>query len=164
MQVRVAGEAEAEEIEALLGRCYPVLMAPAHAPQVLARALPMMTRANRGLLASDTYYAAVENGRITGCGGWTLTQPGSGVQEPGLAHIRHFATDPGCCGRGIGRALFERCRAEAAKTGAVRLQVLSSLNAEPFYARMGMARIETVSLPLGGGGFPAVPMEMPLGR
>ena len=43
---------------AVLKECYPVLLAPAYDAALLAKALPLMTRANPALLASGTYYLA----------------------------------------------------------------------------------------------------------
>jgi N-acetylglutamate synthase-like GNAT family acetyltransferase len=68
--------------------------------------------------------------------------------EPGLAHIRHFAVDPDATGRGIGAALYNRCRTAAQAVGVTRMEVYASLNAVGFYTRMGFARIEDLDIPL----------------
>ncbi len=163
MLVRVAGDQDFQTIHALLKRSYPVLMKPAYAPDVLSAALPLMTQANPDLITSGSYYVAENGGVIVGCGGWTWTAPGTGAASEGLVPARHFAVDPEHMSNGVGRAIFERCRADALVAGATRIQSLSSLNAEPFYERMGLRRLNLTELPIGEGvGFPVVLMEGPL--
>ncbi|WP_350339898.1 GNAT family N-acetyltransferase [Gemmobacter denitrificans] len=163
MLVRVATAKDEQGISALLGRSYPTLMKPAYASDVLALALPAMTRANPDLVASGTFYVAENIGSIVGCGGWSLTPPGGGAIVDGLVHARHFAVDPDRSGTGIGRAIFERLSNDARADGAVRIQALSSLNAEPFYKSMGLDRLDMIRVPMGAGILlPVVLMEGPL--
>lgn len=163
MIVRTAMPEDAPAVEALLGRSYPALMAGAYAAGVLAQALPLMTRANPALLASGTFYLVETAGRAIGCGGWTSGAPGSGAVVEGLAHLRHFAVDPAHVRKGIGRRIYDACAHTAAGQGALRFQAYSSLNAETFYAGMGLKPLEVLSLPMGPGiAFPAVLMEGPV--
>ena len=135
-------------------------MSQAYSSEVLAIALPAMTRANPNLVNSGTFYVVEILGTIAGCGGWSFEAPGSGITTSGLAHIRHFAVDPQHVGNGIGRAIFEYSSKCAANLGANSFQALSSLNAEPFYARMGLKRLELISIPIGSTAkFPVVLME-----
>jgi N-acetylglutamate synthase-like GNAT family acetyltransferase len=97
-------------------------------------------------LAADA--SGEEQAPLLGAGGWSLARPGSGIVEPGLAHIRHFAVDPDVTGQGIGAALYNRCRTAAQTVGLARMEVYASLNAVGFYARMGFARIEDLSIQL----------------
>nr|WP_237212619.1 GNAT family N-acetyltransferase [Ruegeria lacuscaerulensis] len=120
-------------------------------------------QANPELVTSGSYYVAEKDGAIIGCGGWTCTAPGTGATTEGLVHARHFAVDPICAQTGVGRAIFERCVMDALATGATRIQALSSLNAEPFYERMGLRRFDLIEVPFGSdAGFPVVLMEGPL--
>lgn len=163
MLIRPATPADLPQITALLARSYPVLMRPAYPPALLAGALPALTRANPDLVASGRFHLAEVAGVALGCGGWSLAAPGHGPETPGLAHLRHFAVDPAHIGTGVGRALFQRCTAEARTAGARHWQALSSLNAELFYTRMGLTRIEALTLPLGPDcAFPVLRMEGPL--
>ena len=164
MQIRPATPEDFPAVEALLGRSYPALMADAYEPAVLSRALPLMTKANPDLLASGTFYLAQDAGGIVGCGGWTFGAPGSGKCVDGLAHLRHFAVDPGRARSGIGRRLFAECARVAAGRQARRLQAFAGLNAESFYASMGLQRIDLVHIPMGEDvQFPAVLMEGAIG-
>lgn len=164
MMIRIAGLDDFSAVEALLARSYPVMMATAYEERVLARALLLMTKAKVELLASGTFYIVEDEGHVVGCGGWTSGAPGSGETVKGLAHLRHFAVDPARARHGIGRAIFTHCARTASAQGAVRFQAFSGLNAEPFYARMGLVRLKAVSIPMGSDvAFPAVLMEGPVG-
>jgi GNAT superfamily N-acetyltransferase len=141
----------------------PALMSGAYGDDVLSAALPALTRPNAGLLESGTYYVAEAAGKIVGCGGWTLESPGSSDVTPGLAHLRHFATDPEFVRQGVGRMIFRECSRAAAHRGARTFQVFSSLNAEPFYRSLGLTRIERIELSLANGpAIPAILMEGPI--
>ncbi len=163
MHVRTATERDFAGIDALLVASYTKLMAAAYDAAVLSVALPAMTKAQPKLIASKRFYVVQSGADIVGCGGWSLEAPGSGERTEGLAHIRHFASDPNALGRGIGRSLFETCALDARASGMVKLQALSSLNAEPFYARMGLQSLRRIEIPMGSvGAFPVVLMEGPL--
>jgi GNAT superfamily N-acetyltransferase len=134
----------------VLAASYPALMGPAYDALLLARTLPLMTRANPSLLASGTYYLALdESGAPAGCGGWSAVAPGSDVREPGIAHIRHFGTHPDWTGRGVGRALFERCEADAGAAGFSRFTCFASLNGEGFYQALGFAALGPIEVRMG---------------
>ena len=160
--VRVAGPEDADAVGAVLRASYPTLMSPAYPADVLARALPFMVRANPALLRSGTYYlAATPDGTVVGCGGWTFERPG----EPGLAidpaqgHIRHFATHPDWVRHGIGRALFNRCVAEARAVGVQRFECYASVVAQPFYAALGFVTVGPTAIEFEPGlRFPSLRM------
>lgn len=163
MHIRIALPVDAAAVTELLLRTYPTLMASSYDAGLLAAALPVMTRANPELLASGKYYVAEEDGRLVGCGGWSLDQPGSGRIEAGLSHLRHFATDPEMTRRGIGRSIILRCAADAAAHGTTRFQAFAGLNAEPFYRSLGLKRLAVFDLAMGPTAtLPAVLMEGPL--
>jgi GNAT superfamily N-acetyltransferase len=137
--VRVAGPEDAAAVEATLRASYPTLMAPGYPADIFARALPPMVRANPALLRSGAYYLAeAADGPVAGCGGWSLVRPGApdAPIDPTLGHVRHFATHPAWVRRGVGRALFDRCVADAQGAGVRRFECYSSLGAEPFYAAL----------------------------
>jgi N-acetylglutamate synthase-like GNAT family acetyltransferase len=160
--VQGAGPDDAERIGTLLHVSYPTLMPAGYPADVLAGALPLMTRANSVLLHSGTYYLAeARDGALVGCGGWTFERPGApgAPIDPRLGHIRHFATHPGWLRHGAGRALFDRCVADARTAGVQHVECYSSLVAEPFYAALGFAHVEPITIDVGPGiDFPCVRM------
>lgn len=163
LAVRTATEADAETVGRVLAASYPALMAGAYESALLARALPLMTQPNPRLLASGTYYLCEAGGTAVGCGGWSFDPPPGGERADGLAHIRHFATEAGWTGRGVGRALYERCEADARAAGARELHCWSSRNGERFYAAMGFERVGDIAAPMGPElAFPSVLMRRTL--
>src|SRR5690606_20106321 len=124
-----------------LGASYPALLAADYDPDLLARALPLMCRANPRLLESGTYYVAERAGVIVGCGGWTREPPGGGPAAPAEGHVRHFATHPSAIRSGVGAAMLRRCFEDAAGAGIGLLHCNATRPAVPFYAAAGFARI-----------------------
>ena len=163
LPVRVAGPEDADSVERVLKASYPQLMAPAYPAHLLARALPLMTRPHPRLLASGRYYLCEARGEPLGCGGWSFERPGTVETEPGVAHIRHFAVRADRTGSGVGRALYERCEAQARAAGARTFECWSSLNGEAFYAAMGFERVGPIDVPMGPDlTFPSIRMRRPL--
>jgi GNAT superfamily N-acetyltransferase len=159
--VRPALPQDSAAIREVLRASYTAGFADAYRPELLAVALPRMTEPNPNLIASGRYYvAASPQTGIVGCGGWSLERPGTGAVEPGLAHVRHFATAPAMAGCGVGRALFEHSLAEAARIGAADFECYASLNAEAFYAALGFVAERRLEVALGPDlHFPAVLMR-----
>ena len=164
--IRPATPDDAEAVTAVLAASYPLLLAPGYEPDILAPALPLMTRANPALLRSGTYHLAIASGgAVVGCGGWTLQRPGASGEpvDPELGHIRHFGTHPDWAGRGIARALMDHCIAEARAAGVRRLECYSTLVAEGFYKALGFTTIEPITVMLAGSvALPSLRMTRPL--
>ena len=83
-----------------------------------------------------------------GCGGWARNardMPNEPI-DPVLGHIRHLATDPKRTRRGIGRALFERCVADARAAGVCIFKCYSSIGAERFYWALGFSTVEPMNI------------------
>lgn len=158
--VRIATPEDSDSVTALLQASYETLLRGAYDDELLDKVLPAMTRAQPGLLASETYYvAALEQDLFAGCGGWTRERPDDGEISPGIGHIRHFAVHPRCARRGVGRAIYERCRSDAASAGLRKFECYSSLNGEPFYAALGFERLRIIQVPMHNNiGFPSVHM------
>ena len=163
LSVRVAAVADALAVEQVLHASYPALMAAAYDSAVLERALPLMTRAQPDLLGSGRYYLCEAEGVAVGCGGWSFEKPGGEQLEPGIAHIRHFATHPDWIGRGVGRALFGRCEEAARAAGVRAFECYASLNGEAFYAALGFTRIAPIDVAMGPAvRLPSILMRRPL--
>lgn len=149
LTVRTAVPADREAVSRLLESSYSVLLRRHYPKALLDAALPMLKRANPTLLDCGTFFVAEsDEGATLGCGGWTRERPGKGNTAARLAHMRHFATDPGHTRRGIGRALYKACEDQARHAGIKRFECYASLNAEGFYAALGFERIEIIDLEL----------------
>lgn len=139
---------------------YPALLADWYPTELLARALPFLTRPNMSLLTAQTYYLAEAAGVPVGSGGWSSEDPETRQELTGVAFLRHFAVDEAWVGKGIGRAIYLRCAAAARQAGASELQVRSSVNAEPFYAALGFEPLGAMPIVLPGGiTFPCIRMH-----
>ena len=161
--IRCAEPGDAAAVEAVLLSSFPSLLAGSYDPETLAQALPLITRPNPQLLGCGTYYLAELDGEPVGCGGWSRQAPGRTTTEPGIAHVRHFAAAGQHSRKGIGRAIFRRCEADARAAGIRTLICYASLNAEPFYASLGFRRVELIHVPIGKQvTFPSVHMELSL--
>lgn len=148
--IRAATPADESSVTELLRAAYSALLRPAYDDDLIAAALPYVGRANPALLRSGTFYVAESavDGLI-GCGGWSAARPGTGERESGLAHLRHFATRPDRARSGVGRAIHARCEEAARSAGMVRLECCASLNAEPFYASLGLKTVGRCDVPMG---------------
>ena len=119
---------------------------------LLARALPLISRANPALLNSGRYYVAHDGeNRIVGCGGWSVDRPDTGELEGGLAHVRHFATHPSWLRRGVANALLLRVNQDADAHGAEATEAFSTLMAVDFYSALGIDVIREMFLELSPG-------------
>ena len=161
--IKSASEADRAILEDLIADCYATVYPGWYDAEVLENALPAMLRIDPALLNSGRYLMARAGSVVAGCGGWSVATPGTGAVSSGIGHIRHFATRPGMMGKGVGGAILERCAAEAAASGIIKLTWFSSLAAEGFYARHGFAKQQDVTVMIGEAAFPAVLMERQLG-
>jgi GNAT superfamily N-acetyltransferase len=79
--------------------------------------------------------------------------------------LEHLWVWPDAMGRGVGRALVEDARAEAAGRGAEVLVIESDPHAEVFYRRLGAITVGAVPAPAPGAPDRSLPvMHLPVGR
>ncbi len=133
MLVRPARPADADAVSSVLAASYAALYRGWYSDETLKAALPAMTRAKPELLASGTYYVALEGETVIACGGWTARAPGDGQDRAARGHVRHFATHPDHLRKGAATALMETSLKTAGEAGIAEFECLSSLPAEPFY-------------------------------
>lgn len=116
------------------------------------------------LIEDGTYFVAEVAGRIVGCGGWSRRQTLFGASEysesrnsmlldPASepAKIRAFFVHPDMARRGIGRAILQRCEAEALAAGFTAAEMMATLPGVPLYEVCGYEKGEyqDVNLPNG---------------
>ena len=106
------------------------------------------------LIRDGTYFVAEQGGEIVACGGWSRRQtrfgsdrqPGrqSAVLDPArdAARIRAFFVRPDWARRGIGKALLERCEAEALAHGFRAVELVATLPGRRLYKAFGYAEGE----------------------
>lgn len=163
LTIRPAVPADEAMLTTLLAAAYGELDPSAYPPGELAPALPAMSRANPKLLGCGTFYVVEVDGEPAGCGGWTFEAPGTGELTDGVAHIRHFATDPAHLRKGVARTLLDRCLAEASARGATTMKSQATLPAEKFYVSAGFRRVRLSKTKMGPDTMLSiVEMERPL--
>jgi len=147
---RIATVEDAPGVTALLEASYPVLFAADYEHDMLAPALPRLTKANPRLLASGNFFVAESvNGAIVGCGGWSKERPGTNEIRDGEGHVRHFATHPDWLRCGIGRTIIDHCFEQARAAGLRRLECYSSRVAVQFYQAVGFSVVKPMTIELG---------------
>jgi len=127
------------------------------------------------LIADGTYLVAEAGGRIVACGGWSRRRTLFGgdrfagreadLLDPSRdpARIRAFFVDPAWARRGIGRAILERCEAEAGAAGFRALEMMATLPGLPLYRASGYAVDERVEHVMDDGvSIAVVRMSKPL--
>jgi len=157
--VRIATARDVAPVDALLARSYPRLLRPDYPPSIMVMALPIISRAQPGLVACGTYFVVEDSdGSIIGAGGWTRAGRTPGKRPTG--NIRHVVTDDRQTRRGVGRSLMSQVVRSAAMAGVLHLDCMSTRTAVPFYEAMGFTTIGPITVPLGPGiDFPAVFMR-----
>ncbi len=158
--IRPTTGADTPAIDALLAVAYPALLKADYPPSVLVTALPLISRAQPGLLRSGTYYMAEnEAGHALSAGGWTLSGPQGGVGPRDLGHVRHVVTHPEAVRKGLAGAILSHVFDQARANGVRRLSCQSTRTAVPFYQAMGFEVLGEIEVMLRPGiGFPAVQM------
>ncbi|MGJ8531281.1 MAG: GNAT family N-acetyltransferase [Alphaproteobacteria bacterium] len=136
--IRPTTLADKDAIEPILEASYSTLLQGFYDADTLARAVPIMSKAQPDLLTSGTYYAATIDEKIVACGGWTLAVPGTKkVRDASIAHIRHVATHPDHLRKGLAKAIMTHCFDAAQAIGVTKFSCFSSLAAVTFYESVG---------------------------
>ncbi|MEM1066656.1 MAG: GNAT family N-acetyltransferase [Pseudomonadota bacterium] len=154
--VRRGTEADIGAVDALLQRSYPRQLKADYPPSIMVTAVPILARANPGLVSSGTYYVAVtDEGDVVGAGGWSRS-----IKRAGTADVRHLVTDDRHTRRGIGRRVMMGIVSEARLAGANRLDCLATRTAQPFYEAMGFTVLGEMTIGLRPGiEFPVIRMQ-----
>lgn len=141
---------------------YGTLLKGFYDADILANAVPYMSKAQPALLTSGTYYI-IKSGAIAGaCGGWTNAVPGGlGRPDRTIAHIRHVATHPDHLRKGLARKLMEQCFFDAKAAGALQFSCFSSLAAVTFYESVGFSTVQEKSVDFTADiSFPMMEMKL----
>ena len=108
------------------------------------------------LIEDGTYFVAVADDIIIGCGGWSkhktlfggdqFSNRNAGLLDPRFeaAKIRAFFVHPNFARQGIGRAILDRCEVEAARKGFISLELMSTLPGVEFYIACGYVATDPI--------------------
>ncbi len=115
------------------------------------------------LVKDGTYYIALIDNQLAGCGGWSKRNTLYGgdqhkekedpLLDPGkdAAKIRAFFVHPNYARRGIGKILISFCEAEAVKAGFSSFELGATLPGVPLYQAMGYEAVENADARLPDG-------------
>lgn len=147
----------------LIARSARELSAGDYTPQQVEGALRGAFGVDTQLIRDGSYFVADAGGQLVGCGGWSRRRTlfgGDARQgrdaaelDPRVdaAKIRAFFVDPAWARRGIGRAILERCEAEARRHGFTRFEMMATLPGQKLYRMYGYLPATPVEHPLGDG-------------
>jgi GNAT superfamily N-acetyltransferase len=108
------------------------------------------------LIEDQTYYVAVDEETIVGCGGWSWRRTlyggdqrpigGGALLDPArdAARIRAFFVSGSHARQGIGARILATCEEAALKRGFSRVELMSTLPGVPFYRGRGFNEIEHI--------------------
>ena len=115
------------------------------------------------LINDETYFVVeAEDGKIAGCGGWSKRKTLYGASiyaesrdselldpKTDAAKIRAFFIHPDFARKGIGKAILERCEAEAKAHGFKCAEMMATLPGVKLYAVCGYEGSEEIKVPVG---------------
>lgn len=174
-RVRAATRDDTAAIQALIVQSARALSVGYYTPVQIEGAVRHVFGVDTQLVDDGTYYVVEIDGALAAAGGWSARRTlfGGDQMKAGedarldpavdAARIRAFFVHPAFARRGLGRLLFEHCRAAARAAGFRALELLATLPGEPLYAALGFTVRERVTVPLPGGvDMPGAVMTRPI--
>jgi GNAT superfamily N-acetyltransferase len=163
-QLRTATLGDEPALRELIARSIRALGAGDYAPAQIEAALREAFGVDTTLIRDGTYFvAATVAGQLIGCGGWSYRRTLFGNDartgrdaspldpKTDAAKIRAFFIDPAHARQGIGRAVLQRCEAEAMRAGFSRFEMMATLPGVRLYESCGYVAGSPTDYPLGGG-------------
>jgi GNAT superfamily N-acetyltransferase len=163
-RLRIAAAADADEMSELIAHSVRRLASGIYTQDQIERSIRTVFGVDYQLIADGTYFVAEAEGRIVGCGGWSKRRTLYGASGYDLSRdsellnpaidaskIRAFFIHPDAARKGIGRAILERCEAEAKDHGFTSAEMMATLPGVPLYEACGYHKHESVGVPVGDG-------------
>ncbi len=165
IEIRPATLVERPALERLIEASVRRLSIGYYTPQQIESALVHIFGVDTQLIADRTYFVAVAEGQIVGCGGWSQRKTLFGgdqmkdeMGEDGLldpatdaARIRAFFVHPDWARRGIGRQIIAACEEAARRAGFTRMEMAATLPGVPLYAACGYEAVEPIAAAMPDG-------------
>lgn len=161
--IRFATADDVATLEQLIPLSVRSLQAAHYSSAQMDAAIGPVFGVDRLLIADKTYYVAVTDGQIVGCGGWSRRKAlfggdrhHAGSEEslnPAVdpARIRAFFIHPSWARRGIGRAILAKCETDITAAGFQKAELVATLTGEALYASFNYQVIERYEVPMPGG-------------
>ena len=161
-RLRPATHADRSALQPLIARSARELGAQDYSSAQIEAALRGAFGVDTQLIEDGTYFVAEADGKLVGCGGWSRRRTLFGGDshlardaaelDPKVdaARIRAFFVDPDYARRGIGRALLERCEAEARAEGFTSFELMGTLPGVRLYQALGYQPGAMIHYPVAG--------------
>jgi N-acetylglutamate synthase-like GNAT family acetyltransferase len=154
--IRLASAADIPPLKDLIGASARALSVGYYSDAQIEAAIRYVFGVDSQLIADETYYVAVDDATIVGCGGWSWRRTlYGGDQRPigsraildparDAARIRAFFVASSHARQGIAGRILTTCQTAALKRGFSRVELMSTLPGVPFYAARGFREVERV--------------------
>src|SRR5258706_216290 len=161
--LRPASHADMTSIAAVMRESVEQFGPTAYTEHQVASALTFICRPDEQLIDDGTYFVAIIDGEIAGCGGWSRRQKVSSgsaassgedaLLDPATdaARIRAIFVRPRWSRRGIGRAILQHSEARAAAEGFRRFQLVAMRSAGTLYESCGYHAVREAPITLEDG-------------
>lgn len=160
--IRPAVTEDIPALNTLIAKSVRHLNAADYHPHQIESALRYIYGVDTQLIEDGTYFVALVDGWLVGCGGWSQRktlfggdQAKENSNEDSLldpnseaAKIRAFFVHPAFARQGIGRALMDAAEFAAVEAGFSRLELVATLTGEPLYAHAGFGVVERFAVTL----------------
>jgi GNAT superfamily N-acetyltransferase len=162
ISIRLATFDDIPALEALIADSVMTLQ-PEYTREQRLAALGLVFGVDRQLIADGTYFAAISDATIVGCGGWSRRKTPFGTDhspakddallDPAVdaARVRAFFIHPAWARRGIGSSILQACESAAAAAGFHRVELTSTLAGVALYTARGFRPQEQFGVPLSTG-------------
>jgi GNAT superfamily N-acetyltransferase len=163
--LRVALKDDVDAIQELIQASVRELQAADYSPAQRERALATVFTVDSQLISDGTYFVAIsEDGKMAGCGGWSLRQtlyggdhqmekiaPARLNPQKDAAKIRAIFVHPDFARMGLGSLILATAEEAAKAEGFTRFEMGSTLTGVTLYERKGYRVGERRRVPVGGG-------------
>jgi len=161
--IRTASHDEVPAIAAVMRESVTLLGRAVYTDQQIASSLQYICRPDEQLIDDGTYFVAVIDSEIAGCGGWSRRQKvysgsaASGGEDALLdpatdaARIRAMFVRSTYARRGIGRAILQHSEQRAIAQGFRRFQLMAMRSAGTLYESCGYRAIREAPITLEDG-------------
>ena len=161
--VRLAESADISKLEALIAASARALQASDYSERQIEGAIGSVFGLDSRLIADRTYFAAVKDECIVGCGGWSARRTlfgGDAWQardderldpRTHAAKIRALFVHPGAARTGVGTLLLDACESAARAAGFTRFELGATLTGRRLFAAGGYSAVELVDVALSNG-------------
>ena len=170
-EIRTATPVDRGSIQQLIAISARELSRRYYSEEQISAALESVYGVDSMLIEDRTYFVAEADNIIIGCGGWSkrktlfggdqFSSRDAGLLDPRLeaARIRAFFVHPNFARQGVGRAILDRCEAEATRHGFFSLELVSTLPGVEFYRACGYAAADPIFHDAAGVVVEFVPMK-----